>query len=65
MIVELEVSSSLVAMMVAIPLVFAPFRALIGFRSDTHKSAMGGEGSLIYGWEVCFCSEGWLRCHLL
>ena len=41
MIVELEVSSSLVAMMVAIPLVFAPFRALIGFRSDTHKSAIG------------------------
>ena len=35
MIVELEVSSSLVAMMVAIPLVFAPFRALVGFRSDT------------------------------
>ena len=41
MIVELEVSSSLVAMMVAIPLVFAPFRALIGFRSDVHKSAIG------------------------
>ena len=41
MIVELEVSSSLVAMMVAIPLVFAPFRALIGFRSDTHESAIG------------------------
>ena len=41
MIVELEVSSSLVAMMVAIPLVFAPFRALIGFRSDTHVSAIG------------------------
>jgi len=41
MIVELGVSSSLVAMMVAIPLVFAPFRAFIGFRSDTHKSAIG------------------------
>tara|TARA_B100000575_G_scaffold294095_1_gene307978 strand:- start:2337 stop:3596 length:1260 start_codon:yes stop_codon:yes gene_type:complete len=41
MIVELGVSSSLVAIMVAIPLVFAPFRALIGFRSDTHKSAIG------------------------
>jgi BCD family chlorophyll transporter-like MFS transporter len=27
--------------MVALPLVFAPFRALIGFKSDTHKSLLG------------------------
>ena len=27
--------------MVALPLVFAPFRALIGFRSDTHRSVLG------------------------
>jgi BCD family chlorophyll transporter-like MFS transporter len=41
MIVELEVPSWLVALMVSLPLVFAPFRALIGFRSDTHRSALG------------------------
>jgi len=41
MIVELEVPATLVAGMLALPLVFAPFRALIGFRSDTHKSALG------------------------
>src|SRR6476659_1267603 len=41
MIVELGVPASLVAVMLAMPLVFAPFRALIGFKSDTHKSALG------------------------
>ncbi|MFK7942336.1 MAG: PucC family protein [Paracoccaceae bacterium] len=41
MIVELNVPASLVGLMLALPLVFAPFRALIGFRSDTHKSAFG------------------------
>jgi BCD family chlorophyll transporter-like MFS transporter len=41
MIVELGVSSWLVALMVSLPLVFAPFRALIGFRSDTHRSILG------------------------
>lgn len=41
MIVELGVSSALVAVMVALPLVFAPFRALLGFRSDHHRSALG------------------------
>ncbi len=41
MIVELQVPASLVSIMLALPLVFAPFRALIGFRSDTHKSAFG------------------------
>jgi BCD family chlorophyll transporter-like MFS transporter len=41
MIVELSVSASLVAFMVALPLVFAPLRAVIGFRSDTHKSVLG------------------------
>jgi len=30
-----------VAVMLALPLVFAPFRALIGHRSDTHRSALG------------------------
>jgi BCD family chlorophyll transporter-like MFS transporter len=41
MIVELGVPASLVAIMISLPLLFAPFRALIGFRSDTHKSALG------------------------
>jgi BCD family chlorophyll transporter-like MFS transporter len=41
MIVELGVSASLVAIMVALPLVFAPFRALIGYRSDTHRCELG------------------------
>lgn len=41
MIVELGVPTWLVALMVALPLVFAPFRALVGFRSDTHRSVLG------------------------
>ena len=41
MIVELAVPASLVGFMIALPLVFAPFRALIGYRSDTHRSALG------------------------
>ncbi len=41
MIVELGVSAWLVALMVALPLVFAPLRAVVGFRSDTHRSVLG------------------------
>ncbi|MFK7861242.1 MAG: BCD family MFS transporter [Granulosicoccus sp.] len=41
MIVELGVPAWLVATMVALPMLFAPFRALIGHRSDHHKSAIG------------------------
>ncbi len=41
MIVEMGMSAWLVSAMVALPLVFAPFRALIGFRSDTHRSVLG------------------------
>ena len=41
MIVELGVSAWLVAMMVALPLLAAPFRALVGHRSDSHRSALG------------------------
>ena len=41
MIVELGVPASLVAVMISLPVLFAPFRALIGFRSDTHRSALG------------------------
>lgn len=41
MIVELGMSASLVALMVSLPLVFAPLRALIGFKSDHHSSKLG------------------------
>jgi len=41
LIVELGVPAWLVSLMVGLPLVFAPFRALIGFRSDNHVSALG------------------------
>jgi BCD family chlorophyll transporter-like MFS transporter len=41
MIVEMGMSAWLVSLMVALPLVFAPFRALVGFRSDTHRSVLG------------------------
>ncbi|MEX1250162.1 MAG: MFS transporter, partial [Hyphomonas sp.] len=39
--VELAVPAWIVALMVALPLVFAPLRALIGHKSDTHKSVLG------------------------
>jgi MFS transporter, BCD family, chlorophyll transporter len=41
MIVELGVPTWLVALMVSLPLLFAPFRVLIGFRSDNYKSVLG------------------------
>ncbi len=41
MILELGVPASVVAIMIAIPLLVAPFRALIGFKSDTHRSLLG------------------------
>lgn len=41
MIVELSVSATLVSIMVGLPLAFAPLRALIGFKSDTHRSVLG------------------------
>ena len=41
MIVELSVPALIVALMIALPVLSAPFRALLGFRSDTHRSAIG------------------------
>ena len=41
MIVELSVAAWIVAIMIAIPVLVAPFRALLGFRSDTYRSAIG------------------------
>jgi MFS transporter, BCD family, chlorophyll transporter len=41
MIVELGVGAWLVALMVALPLLVAPLRALIGLKSDLHRSYLG------------------------
>jgi len=41
MIVELHTPAWLVAPMIALPVLAAPFRALIGHRSDTHRSVLG------------------------
>ncbi len=41
MIVELHAPSWIIALLIALPLVAAPFRALIGHKSDTHKSILG------------------------
>jgi BCD family chlorophyll transporter-like MFS transporter len=41
MIVELSLAASLVAIMIALPVLIAPFRALLGFKSDNHRSAIG------------------------
>jgi len=41
MIVELGVWTWLVALMIALPLLVAPLRALIGLRSDLHRSFLG------------------------
>lgn len=41
MIVELSVPAMIVAVMIALPVLIAPFRTLLGFRSDTYRSAIG------------------------
>lgn len=41
MVVELGTPTWLVALLIAVPLLIAPFRALIGHKSDTHTSALG------------------------
>jgi BCD family chlorophyll transporter-like MFS transporter len=41
MIVELGVPATLVAGMVSLPLFFAPLRAVVGHRSDNHRSMLG------------------------
>jgi BCD family chlorophyll transporter-like MFS transporter len=35
------VPATIVAVMIALPVLIAPFRALLGFRSDTYRSAIG------------------------
>jgi BCD family chlorophyll transporter-like MFS transporter len=46
MIVELGVAATIVAIMVALPVLIAPFRALFGFKSDTYARPSGGSASL-------------------
>ncbi|NBX40629.1 MAG: MFS transporter, partial [Gammaproteobacteria bacterium] len=41
MIVELAVPAWLVSAMIALPILFAPFRALMGHHSDQHRSVLG------------------------
>ncbi len=41
MIVEQGIAATLVACMIAIPVLVAPLRALLGFKSDTYRSAIG------------------------
>ena len=41
LIVELDTPTWIVALMIAIPLLVAPFRALIGHKSDRHRSVLG------------------------
>lgn len=57
MIVELAVPASLVAVMLALPLIFAPFRTLIGFKSDVHVSALGLR-RIPYIWKGTLCQFG-------
>lgn len=57
MIVEMNVPATLVAVMLALPLVFAPFRALIGYKSDVHVSALGLR-RIPYIWKGTLCQFG-------
>jgi MFS transporter, BCD family, chlorophyll transporter len=41
MIIEMGVPSWLVALMISLPVLAAPFRALLGYRSDNHRCVLG------------------------
>jgi BCD family chlorophyll transporter-like MFS transporter len=41
MVLEMGQAAWLVSLMVSLPLLFAPLRALVGFRSDHHRSLLG------------------------
>jgi BCD family chlorophyll transporter-like MFS transporter len=59
MIVELSVPVWLVSVMISLPLLFAPFRALIGHGSDNHKSVLGWR-RVPYIWMGTFMQFGGL-----
>jgi len=57
MIVELNLPATIVGVMIALPLVFAPFRALIGHKSDHHRSELGWR-RVPYIWNGTLCQFG-------
>lgn len=59
LIVELSVSSGLVAAMIALPVLAAPLRALIGHRSDQYRSVLGWK-RVPYLWMGAFMQFGGL-----
>jgi BCD family chlorophyll transporter-like MFS transporter len=59
MIVELSVPAMIVAIMIALPVLIAPFRAFLGFRSDTHRSAIGWK-RVPFIWFGSLCQMGGL-----
>ncbi|WP_058556928.1 PucC family protein [Thiohalocapsa sp. ML1] len=61
MVVEMGVPVWLVSLMVALPVLFAPMRALIGFRSDHHRSAFGLR-RIPYLWFGSLMQFGGLAC---
>jgi len=59
MVIELQQAAWLVSLMVSLPLLFAPLRALIGFRSDHHRSVLGWK-RVPYIWFGTLCQFGGL-----
>ncbi len=59
MIVELGAPAALVSVMLALPVLFAPVRVLIGHRSDEHRSALGWR-RVPYIWLGTMCQFGGL-----
>ena len=64
MIVELGVPASLVAIMISLPVLFAPLRALVGFKSDNHRSAWAGGVCPSSGKARSSSSAAWPSCRL-
>ncbi len=57
MIVEMGVPAAVVGIMISLPLLFAPFRALIGHRSDTHRCELGWR-RVPFIWKGTLCQFG-------
>ena len=59
MVLELQQAAWLVSLMISLPLLFAPLRTLIGFRSDHHRSVLGWR-RVPYIWFGTMCQFGGL-----
>jgi BCD family chlorophyll transporter-like MFS transporter len=59
MVLELQQPAWLVSLMVSLPLLFAPLRAMIGHRSDNHRSFLGWR-RVPYLWFGTMCQFGGL-----